>query len=187
MREFKISVEPQFCVLMAAMLILLPVPLVIAWLTASMVHELFHCLALGLCGKRISYILIGCTGAKIEVDELSYQQAAFCALAGPTGGMILILAAKWFPLLSACGLIQSAYNLLPVFSFDGAIALRSIAHLLLSAYWAEKLCTIVAWSVIVCIVLLGIAAAFVWNCGYLPLMLAVVFLARMIRIKIPCK
>ena len=119
-RGISISVAPQFYVLLAGMCVLIPLPWVMGWILAAMLHELFHCLAIWLCGMKISYLHIGPDGAKIGAGDLSGPQSVLCALAGPFGGLFTACVGGLFPQLSICAAVQSMYNLLPVYPLDAA-------------------------------------------------------------------
>ena len=48
------------------------------------------------------------------------------ALAGPFGGLVLLLTARWLPRLAICGLMQSVFNLLPISPLDGSRAVSAM-------------------------------------------------------------
>ena len=186
-RDFIIDVSPQFCVFVAAMVLLLPLPWLVGLLLAAMVHETFHCLTLLACGRKIYHISVGVNGAKIYTDDLSWGETVVCSLAGPMGGFLLVKASKVFPQLAVCGLLQSVYNMLPVFPLDGGRALQGIAHLLLSDLWACRFCRGVEYLTLLLLISLGLLSAFVWHLGLLPLILALIFALRVGKRKRPCK
>ena len=150
-------------------------------------HEISHCAALLLCGIPIERISIESNGAKIQTKAISPWQSIFCSLAGPAGGLILLLVGEIFPQAAICSLILSGYNLLPVFPLDGGRALRSLTGLLLPAPYAETICFIFEMVTFLLIIGLGIVMSFQWNLGILPLFAAALFWLQMLRIKIPCK
>lgn len=184
-RSFSISVEPQFCVFIALMVMLIPLPWVVGWILAAAVHEASHCLALRICGKRIWFVSVGFSGAKIGAGELSNGQTVFCSLAGPVGASLLLAWSEHYPQLAVCALVQSAYNLLPVGSLDGGRAMYGISHLMLPDRVADRVCNIISMGTCACIVTFGVIASFVWNMGCLPVVFSSAFVLRMI--KIPCK
>ena len=175
---FNIRCSPQFCVFAATMLFLVPLPWVIGWLVAVMIHESFHCIALLLCGKTVYGICVGIDGAKILAEDLNWGQTVFCALAGPVGGLMLILVAGIFPHLAVCGLLQSVYNLIPVFPLDGGRAFQAVMHLLFREEVAEKLCTGAKILTCLCVLAVGLSSIWIWHLGFLPFVLAVAFVLR---------
>ncbi len=177
-RAFNICFSPQFCVFAATMLFLVPLPWMIAWIVAVVVHEAFHCIALILCGKRIYQICVRLDGARIVAENLNCGQTVLCALAGPAGGLMLISVVGVFPHLAVCGFLQSAYNLLPVFPLDGGRAFHAVMHLLFRGEIAEKLCSGAAILTCMCVLAVGISCAWIWHLGLFPLVLAIVFVLR---------
>lgn len=168
------------------MLILIPLPWMVAWLLAALVHEFFHCITTVLFGKHIYSLVIGMNGAQIQTEPLSESESLLCALAGPFGGLLLILSAPVFPRLAVCALFQTVFNLLPVYPLDGGRALFNLTKLFMREKTACKLCGAVKFFALVILIVFGALAA-VWNFGLLPLLLALVLTLRMMKIKIPCK
>lgn len=177
-RAFNICFSPQFCVFAAAVLFLVPLPWVIGWFAAVVIHEVFHCIALFLCGKTVYGICVGIDGAKIFAEDLNWGQTVLCALAGPAGGLMLILAVEVFPQLAVCGLLQSVYNLVPVFPLDGGRAFQGAMHLLFQEEIAGKLCTVVEILTCLCVLAVGVTCTWIWNLGFLPFILVVAFVLR---------
>lgn len=176
-----------FLILGALMLLVLPLKWLMAAAFAAAVHEGFHWLAIKLSGGRVRNLHIGTTGAVMELEPLSHGKELFCALAGPIGGLLLLLFAKWLPRTAICAAIQSAYNLLPLFPLDGGRALRCGAKLLLPPKVANHLCQIVEVVVRIALCCLGIWATFFWNLGILPLLMALVTLFRTFSEKLLAK
>lgn len=119
------AVSPFVCLFGALLLLTLPLPWLAAAVTAACVHELGHLLALRLLGAGHSEIRVGCTGAKIHAAFSEPWRELVCAAAGPAGGLLLLLVARWFPRIAVCGLAQSVYNLLPIYPLDGGRMLHS--------------------------------------------------------------
>lgn len=182
-----ITVSPRLYIYTALSLILIPLPWLMGWFVAVLVHELFHCLALWICRKKIFYILIDINGAQIVTQRLTPAQTVFCSLAGPLGGALLLFFSPHFPRLGLCAFVQTTYNLLPVFPLDGGCAFRGLTQLLFSDGVSQSLCRIVEWLLFVSILVFSIYAAFILHLGAFPLFLAVIFVLRMKKIKIPCK
>ena len=121
-----ISADRGFFPVLALMLLLFPLRFFVGVLLAALIHELGHLLALKIAGGRVLSIRLRSFGAKIEAAPMSPGRSALCALAGPAAGALTIFAWKSFPELALAGLVQTVFNLLPVYPLDGGRALRNI-------------------------------------------------------------
>ena len=121
-----ISADRGFFPVLALMLLLFPLRFLVGVLLAAFIHELGHLLALKIAGGRVLSIRLRSFGARIEAAPMSPGRAALCALAGPAAGALTIFAWKSFPELALAGLVQTVFNLLPVYPLDGGRALRNI-------------------------------------------------------------
>ncbi len=171
--SIKLRITAAGCIGLALMLLVLPLRWILAWIAASAFHEGCHALAVKLCGGHVGAVDIDCVGADMSVTGISGSRELICALAGPIGALLLLLAAKWIPATAVCAVFQSAYNLLPLFPMDGGRALRCLAELLLPRY-AGRICRI-AGIVTLCLIWFGaIYAAVGLNLGVIPLLLALI-------------
>lgn len=125
-----VQVEPLAYVFAALLILLLPFRWLAASVTAALIHEICHVLALWILGGRVHRIQLGMTGAVIGTDALDVKAELVCALAGPFGSLGLLSLRKIFPLVAVCGLVQGLFNLLPVYPMDGGRALRCLISLL---------------------------------------------------------
>ena len=121
-----ISADRGFFPVLALMLLLFPLRFLVGVLLAALIHELGHLLALKIAGGRVLSIRLRSFGARIEAAPMSPGRTALCALAGPAAGALTIFALKSFPELALAGLVQTVFNLLPVYPLDGGRALRNI-------------------------------------------------------------
>ena len=121
-----ISADRGFFPVLALMLLLFPLRFLVGVLLAALIHELGHLLALKISGGRVLSIRLRSFGARIEAAPMSPGRTALCALAGPAAGALTIFAWKSFPELALAGLVQTVFNLLPVYPLDGGRALRNI-------------------------------------------------------------
>lgn len=186
-QRLRIDVSPQFCIIATIMLLLLPLPWLMGWVMAVVVHELSHCGMLWLCGVPIRCVHLGNHGVLIQTGAMPHWKEILCALAGPLGGLFLLLTGKLFPQAAVCALLLSAYNLLPVYPLDGGRALRALADRIYDAKASICICNVVEWLVLSAILMLGLLAAFFLKLGLVPLLLAVILCLRLGKIKIPCK
>ena len=121
-----ISADRGFFPVLALMLLLFPLRFLVGVLLAALIHELGHLLALKIAGGRVLSIRLRSFGARIEAAPMSPGRTALCALAGPAAGALTIFTYKTFPELALAGLVQTVFNLLPVYPLDGGRALRNI-------------------------------------------------------------
>lgn len=135
-------------------------------LSAALLHELGHILALRLSGAGICRLRISVLGAVMETrGNLSYGQELLCLLAGPGANL---LAAVLFGALDCGGLagvnaVLCLFNLLPVFPLDGG----TVLYLLLSwlagpqaAFWGSRCIGCAAAAAVCCL-----AVWLVWQTG----------------------
>ena len=149
----KVKIEPIFYIFIAMAFMLIPARLVIGWLIAVTVHELFHFLALILCNVEINNIIISTTGVKMEIGDLHGFREAICALAGPLGGLSLVLLRRWLPCAAILGSIHSCINLLPIFYLDGGRALHCILNLLFGIHTSDYVHLIISYAVTILLAL----------------------------------
>ena len=121
-----ISADRGFFPVLALMLLLFPLRFLVGVLLAALIHELGHLLALKIAGGRVLSIRLRSFGARIEAAPMSPGRTAFCALAGPAAGALTFFARNSFPELALAGLVQTVFNLLPVYPLDGGRAVRNI-------------------------------------------------------------
>ena len=167
---------------LALAVLVLPLQWFIAIILAAVFHELCHYLAIRCCGGQIVGISADMRGAKLEVVGLSNKQELFCALAGPAGGLLLLLLIRWIPRTAICGVFQSLFNLLPIYPLDGGRALRCGMELILSVERADKVCLWVRRISLTLVIGLGVYGTVFLGLGLMPLLLGIIICG-----KIACK
>lgn len=176
--------ERGFWLYLAAAVLLLPVKWLVASLLAAAVHELFHCLALSLLGHGRPALRLTARGAGLDAAGLSRGAELLCALAGPAGALLLLLCGRIYPRLAICALVQSAYNLLPVYPLDGGRAVYCLSSLALHPAFATALTVFLGWLTIGLLLGLSFYACFWGGLGPVPLLCVAIL---MWKAKIPCK
>lgn len=186
-RNKHVSVNAGFCILVSLFLLLLPLKWVVSWFLAAAFHELCHCAALTLCKVRIYSVRIGFSGAEIETAPMSFCQEVVSALAGPLGGLLLLLFVRIMPAIAICALFQSVYNLMPVFPLDGGRAL----YCCISAAWGEARAVAISGTVACTffgiLIILTCSAVLTLNLGVFPVACLILLVLRNKRRKFPCK
>lgn len=185
--KFPISVKPEFCIVLALSLLILPIKWIFAWIIASVFHELCHYAALKISGCKVLRIQINLNGAIMETDLLSCTAEILCALAGPLGGLSLLLIAKWCPRIAICGCFQSLYNLIPIFPLDGGRAVTSLLNKFFPGTKGTRIKDILENCILSGFLLCGIYAAAVLELGILPLLFAVILIVKNKIVKTSCK
>ena len=186
-RKSYIKISPQLYILAAIIILVLPLPWLLGWILAVIIHEFFHCIALCFVGKEIGCIQFGLQGAKIDTQAMSDWQTVFCALAGPVGGLFILSIRCIFPEAALCSLLLSVYNLIPISPLDGGRAFRAGMHMVLPEPVSEAVSEIIEKIALIVICLVSLFSSFAWKLGVMPLLFAILFVTRMCKIKIPCK
>ena len=176
--NLQLIITPGAWILGALMLLILPLNWLLAAGTAAFFHELCHYFALRLCAVPIFRIQISSRGTVMDTAPMGLRQEFLCALAGPLGGLFLLLFIRHIPRIAICAGVQSLFNLLPVYPLDGGRALRCLARRYLPPDGAALL---LKWTARLClggIVVLGLLAAIRYHLGLLPLLLAIILCIR---------
>lgn len=185
MKQKRIHLSPGFYLMMATSLLVVPVRWIIAWMIAAAVHELCHILALKLSGSKIYLIKLGFCGAKIEVQLTPGIKSAFCALAGPMGGLLLLCVYRIAPRTALCALSQSLFNLLPIYPMDGGRVLEGLICAVAGEGKTRRFISAVERITRVLLLLISIYVSVIWHLGLLPAIICILLFLR--SKNIPCK
>jgi len=182
MISFRVVIEPFTYFFWAFLLLILPLPWFVAFLTAALLHEMFHIAALMLMKKQVQQIRIGLDGIRMDVSGLSDGQELFCALAGPCAGFLLLGVRKWYPELSVVAVVQSLYNLIPIYPLDGGRVVRC-GVTLLGFHNVDRLCN----GIEVITYVLIFAFCTVLKLKAMALLIGGMLVGKVVFGKIPCK
>ena len=121
-----VRTDGGFWLVTALMVLLFPARFLLGVFLAAFIHEMGHIVAIRLTSGSVRRIELRAVGARIVTAPMEPGQAILCALAGPAAGGLTILAWRWFPELALAGLVQTVFNLLPVYPLDGGRVVRNI-------------------------------------------------------------
>ncbi len=185
--DAKVKISGGFYIGLAAMVLLLPVQWILAAIAAAVFHELCHYLAIFLCTGTRSSLRIFSFGAQLPLPAMGLGKELFCSLAGPLGGLFLLLFARWLPRLAICAAFQSAFNLLPIYPLDGGRSLYCLLHLLFPATRAEHAAHITESVILLGVIFAAGYSFFVLGLGIIPATMVCILILRVKFAKMPCK
>ena len=122
----RVRVEGGAWIVLGVGVLVVPLRFLLGAILAAMVHELGHLTAMYFAGVQIEGIDVHPFGARIEAGPMEPGTEIVCAMAGPLAGAVTIFAWKWFPELALAGLVQTVFNLIPVYPLDGGRLVRLV-------------------------------------------------------------
>ena len=171
--KFRFHIRGSFYLYWAAAIIFIPISWLFAWACAVFVHELSHFIALKLLGVQVFQITVCANGVIMETEDENNVKMFICALAGPAGGLSLLLLLHIAPRVALCSFFLSAYNLLPIYPLDGGRAVRSLVEYFFTPHTAQRIVCGIEYSSIVAILGLSIFASVYYELGLLPVLCSV--------------
>ena len=135
-----VNVHISFLLIFTAGLLLLPLPLIISWIFASLIHEYFHCVSLMICKIPINEITIIYSGANIRTPPMGRKKELICTLSGPVGGLIPVVFFDRFPITAIFSCILTCSNLVPLHGRDGGRVLRCLTTKTFGNEIGSKIC-----------------------------------------------
>lgn len=184
-KHFAFRLSGSFCFFAAVAVLVLPLDWLLSCMVSILVHECAHLIAIYLCVGAWESIAFGFGGAQISLPGMSRGKELACSLAGPVGGLCLTLLAPWFPKLAVCALVQSLYNLLPVYPLDGGRVVKCLTDMLLPASYSEFISSFLSNVCLGGLLALGVYAWLVLALGPVPFAAALAILLK--SRKFPCK
>ena len=171
--RFSITISPFFYLISAISLLILPIQWVIGWMLAAIVHELFHLIMLKLLNVSVYSIRVSGFGAVISSDSMGAIQEFLCAISGPVGALVLVLLIRIYPQLAVSAMVQSVYNLLPLYPFDGGRALKSILSHLYDKSHGDAIYKLIALGFLISLSVTGIFLSIRYGLGIFPILFLV--------------
>lgn len=184
--NISIGITGGACICLALSLLVLPLRWILAAVTAGLVHELCHGLAVLLCRGEISMFRLGRSGAVMEIHELPPRKECLCAIAGPLGSGLLVLLFPYFPRVAFCATVHCVYNLLPIYPLDGGRALRCLLSGC-TENTKQEVCRILETVTLTLLTLCAFYLSVCRELGIIPLAAAGILWIRAKSGKTPCK
>lgn len=185
--NISLSVKPEFYILTALCLLVVPFKWIFAWMLASMFHEFCHYAALKAVGCQLFRIQVGANGTIMDTDLFGNTKEMLCALAGPAGSLLLLFTGRWFPRLAVCGLFQCVYNLIPIYPLDGGRAVHSFLKRFFSASRCMKIENRIETCICILFLFVGLYAALCLHLGFFPMLFVIILIIKNKRGKYTCK
>ena len=129
-----------------------------ALLSAALLHELGHLLAMAVCGVSVTAVCLCPLGVRIErAEPTSLNRELLINLSGPMVNLLLALVlyrAEKFP-FSAVNCVLGLFELCPLPSLDGGQALFCLMQRYFCLRTAQKFCTVVQGITLLAVLALG--------------------------------
>lgn len=129
MQHVKVQVEYGLYIVLAVAFVLIPLPLLLSWCCAVVVHEVGHFAALRILRIPVMSLSLSTRGIIMETGTMLPYEELFCAAAGPLCSALLLLTARFLPIIAICGAVQGTFNLLPILPLDGGRMIRALANI----------------------------------------------------------
>ena len=171
MQSRYIHIRTDAYLLLVFMLFLIPMRWLLAMALAALVHEAGHWIAIRMVTGNSSVVTLGMDGARMELPQTTRMQELICAMAGPALGLCLVPLASWMPRVALCALVQSGYNLLPIWPLDGGRAAESVLYTIFNPICARRMVKCIRWTCTVVVCLLGLYGTVICKLGLLPVLL----------------
>ena len=171
-------ISAGFLLFLAGMLLLAPLEWIIAFAVAAGFHELCHLAAIRVLTGNSAKVRLYANGAQMPIPQMSAGREAVCAISGPLGGLMLLPLVGILPRIAICSAIQSVYNLLPIYPFDGGRALRCATAMLFPPNIARAVCRWMEVVFVILLIVVSIYASFWLKLGLFPLLLSLLLLIR---------
>ncbi len=181
-----VTIHPSVYICFAVLLLLIPIRWLFAWGLAAVFHELCHYCVITLLRGQVSGVRISMGGAVMETNELGKTEELLSSLAGPAGGFLLLLFARWFPRLAICGWCQAVYNLIPIYPLDGGRALRCLLGRFMREEQARNVSVIIENLVLFGFLFVSIYLWFFGGLGPIPMVFVILTAIKTGKIKFPC-
>ena len=169
------EIDAPSCILLALGLLVLPLPLLFAAVTAAGFHEICHFLAAKMLKIPVFRIRFTAMGCIMELGPMGRKQELICAAAGPLGSLLLFAFYPVIPLTGLCAGIQGLYNLLPVYPLDGGRILRCLV--------SEKTAVQITTTIRAGIFMISLISLFIPNMGILPGLIGLILAGKTILLK----
>lgn len=160
------------------MIMLLPLCWLLSFLVAVSVHELFHYIAVCLCGGKIIRIKVGSSGMIMEISPLSPGKELICALSGPLGSLLISLWIHRFQMIGLCSVFHLVYNMLPVYPLDGGRAIHCVLNMMFSPTRSERITLWISKCFLLILFLAGAFTSWYYSLGIIPVLIPVVLWLR---------
>ena len=168
---------------LALLLLTVPARWIMGMMTAALIHEAGHLCAIRILRIPITRVKIGMLGATIETQAMTRRQELICAIAGPVTGVLPAIVVHSFPVIGLFAMIQTAYNMIPIYPSDGARVLRC----LLPSRDAARICGVISQF---CVAMIGVLLLWLMRykiLGFIPAAMIVFLVIKTVGRKIPCK
>ena len=167
-----------FYLMLALLLLIIPLPWLVAMFVAGGFHELCHWIALRVLTGVNAPIYLSGDSARMPIPDMPIWKEMLCAMAGPAGGLLLTFFAPIFPRLALCAMLQSLYNLIPIYPMDGGRIVSCVLHFLFEPPMVNRILSFISVAIRCAILILGIYGSLFLQWGIFPILFAALLCIR---------